>query len=214
VGSAGLAASLGRLLAPRSNSKKYENRAQESGNYLLVSGTTSQVTRRQIEILVQTYPYEQIILEVDLLADHRLRDSFLQKASFVSSVLSSENVIIHIGLASNDHEINDPIKRLHTADLVVEGLGQFVARVLKYSKPGFLFATGGDTADAVLTALKGIGIRIKGEVVSGMVAGRLFGGPMDGLAVITKAGAFGKEDALVVLHKTWKKYRERQHGQG
>lgn len=163
---------------------------------------------------MQTYPYEQIILEVDLLMDQRLRDSFLQKASSASSALSSKNVIIRIGSPSDDHEINDPIKRLRIANLVVEGLGRFVAMVLKYSKPGFLFATGGNTADAVLTALKGSGIRINGEVVTGMVAGRLFGGPMDGLAVITKAGAFGKEDALIVLHETWEKHRERQHGQG
>jgi uncharacterized protein YgbK (DUF1537 family) len=205
VGSAGLAASLGHLLAPRPNSKKYENRAKDSGNYLLVSGTASQVTRRQIEALVQTYPYEQIILEGNLLTDQRLQDSFLQKASSVSSVLSSKNVIIRIGSPSDDHEINDPIKRLRIANLVVEGLGRFVATVLKHSKPGFLFVTGGDTADAVLIALKGSGIRINGEVVTGMVAGRLFGGPMNGLAIITKAGAFGKADALVVLHEAWEK---------
>jgi uncharacterized protein YgbK (DUF1537 family) len=207
VGSAGLAASLGRLLLPRPNSKKNAYRAPERGNHLLVIGTASQVTRRQVEALVQTYPYEQIILEVDLLADQRQRDALLQKASLASSVLSSEDVIIRIGIPSNDHEIFDPSKRLRIANLVFEGLGLFVVGILKYSKPGFLFASGGDTADAVLTALKGRGIRINGEVVTGMVAGRLFGGPMDGLAVITKAGAFGKEDALVVLHETWRKIR-------
>jgi hypothetical protein len=42
-------------------------------------------------------------------------------------------------------------------------------------------------------------------MVGGMVHGRLIGGPLNGLAMITKAGAFGKADALVVLHETWKK---------
>lgn len=206
VGSAGLAASLGRLLPPGPNpEKKYEPRAPQSGNHLLVIGTVSQATKRQVELLVQTYPYEQMILEFDLLKDQRWRDSLLQKASLASSVLSSQNVIVRIGSSSDDREIFDPIKQSRLANLVVEGLGLFIARVLKDRKPGFLFASGGDTADAVLTALEGSAIRINGEVVTGMVAGRLLGGPMDGLTVFTKAGAFGNEDALVVLHETWEK---------
>jgi uncharacterized protein YgbK (DUF1537 family) len=76
---------------------------------------------------------------------------------------------------------------------------------LKRRRPGFLFATGGDTANAILDAIDGSAIRILGEIVRGMVHGRLIGGRLNGLAMITKAGAFGEADALVVLHETWKK---------
>jgi uncharacterized protein YgbK (DUF1537 family) len=71
----------------------------------------------------------------------------------------------------------------------------------------FIFATGGDTADAVLSAAGARGIEIFGEVVTGMVQGAILGGPMDGMPMVTKAGAFGKRDALVVLHETWKAKR-------
>lgn len=207
VGSAGLAGSLGHLLPQKLHSKKNENRAPVSGNHLLVSGTASEVTKRQIEALVQTYPYEQIILEADLLADGGQRDVLLKKGSDAASVLSSENVIIRVGSSAKDQTTDSRSKRLRAAETVAEGLGLFVAAALDRCKPGFLFATGGDTADAVLTALNGGGIRILGEIVSGMVEGRLIGGPMNGLAMMTKAGAFGKEDTLVVLHDTWKKIR-------
>ncbi len=207
VGSAGLAASLSHLLPQKPRSRKYENRAPVSGNHLLVSGTASQVTKRQIEALVQTYPYVEIILAADLLADCGQRKVLLKKAFDAASVLSSENVMIRIGSSANDKTAASRHKRLRVAELVAEGLGIFVAAALNRCQPGFLFATGGDTADAVLTALNGEGIRILGGIVNGMVEGRLIGGPMNGLAMITKAGAFGKEDTLVVLHETWKKIR-------
>ena len=59
-----------------------------------------------------------------------------------------------------------------------------------------LILTGGDTALSVLNLLKVERIEIEGELLEGIVKGRLVGGDWDGLTIITKAGAFGKEDAL------------------
>ena len=86
---------------------------------------------------------------------------------------------------------------------MIEGLGRFLATVLTETRPGLLFLTGGDTADAVMTAAGAEGIRILGEVTTGVVQGTLMGGPQDGLPVVTKAGAFGRDDTLVVLHEAW-----------
>lgn len=102
VGSAGLAAGLGRLLPRKPHAKKYAHRTLVNGNYLLVSGTASDVTKRQLEVLMQTYPYAEIVLEAGLLADRGQRDAVLKKASDAASVLSSENVIIRIGSSPND----------------------------------------------------------------------------------------------------------------
>ena len=88
---------------------------------------------------------------------------------------------------------------------MIAGLGRFLAAVLTETRPGLLFLTGGDTADAVLTSAGAKGIRILGEVVTGVVQGTLIGGPLDGLPVVTKAGAFGREDTLVVLHESWQR---------
>jgi uncharacterized protein YgbK (DUF1537 family) len=56
--------------------------------------------------------------------------------------------------------------------------------------------TGGETAQQVINGLGIEGIEIEGELLEGIVKGHLIGGNWDGLPVITKAGAFGKEDAL------------------
>jgi uncharacterized protein YgbK (DUF1537 family) len=139
------------------------------------------------------------------LADGDQHDILLNKASESAGILSTENVIIRIGSEANGQTSAGKPHRLHGAESVAEGIGLFVAAALKRCRPGFLFATGGDTANAILTALDGSGIQILGEIIRGMVHGRLLGGPLNGLAMITKAGAFGKPDALVVLHETWKK---------
>jgi len=60
-----------------------------------------------------------------------------------------------------------------------------------------LILTGGDTALGVMQLLDYQGIELEGELLEGIVRGTLRGGPWDGLTVVTKAGAFGKEDALV-----------------
>ena len=205
VGSAGLAASLRCVLPPDLRSRKDKNRTPAGGNHLIVSGTTSDVTKKQLKALLQVSPYKEIILTADLLADSDQRNILLKKASEAAEILSAENVIIRIGSEENGQTTAGKPPRLHRAESVVEGIALFVAAVLKRCRPGFLFATGGDTANAILTAIDGSGIRILGEIVRGMVHGRLIGGPLNGLAMITKAGAFGQADALVVLHETWKK---------
>ena len=69
--------------------------------------------------------------------------------------------------------------------------------VLKKHMIRSMTLSGGDTALAILRALGAKGIKIEREVLPGIPLGRVLGGAADGLAVVTKAGGFGKEDALV-----------------
>ncbi|MCE5262363.1 MAG: hypothetical protein LLG97_02380 [Deltaproteobacteria bacterium] len=64
-----------------------------------------------------------------------------------------------------------------------------------------LVLTGGDTALGVLERLHAPGVELAGEMVAGIVRGNLRGGPWSGLTVVTKAGAFGKEDALARIQE-------------
>jgi len=82
----------------------------------------------------------------------------------------------------------------------VKVIGEVALSVLKESHVGIrdtaLVLTGGDTAFGVLNLLKIGGFEIGGEILKGIVIGRLIGGNWGGLTVVTKAGAFGKENAL------------------
>jgi len=60
-----------------------------------------------------------------------------------------------------------------------------------------LILTGGDTAEAVCMALGMAGLEVVGEVQSGIPAANGRGGQGDGLRIVTKAGGFGDDSALV-----------------
>jgi len=60
-----------------------------------------------------------------------------------------------------------------------------------------IVVTGGDGARALVDALDASAINLRDEVVTGVPIGTLVGGPADGLAVVTKAGGFGDDNALV-----------------
>lgn len=75
-------------------------------------------------------------------------------------------------------------------------LGKAAAALVRQGADG-LFLTGGETAVSCCRALQATGISLTGEVMSGIPAGRLIGGPFAGLPVVTKAGAFGGSGAIV-----------------
>jgi uncharacterized protein YgbK (DUF1537 family) len=205
VGSAGLAAGFGDLLPPGPILKTHDHRTSEYGNHLLVCGTNSKVTKRQIKTLMEVYPYEEIALDPGILTDEHQRDAFLNSASWVRSKLSAKHVVVTIDSAQHSPVSARQLNYQQAAQSMIAGLGRFLAAVLTETRPGLLFLTGGDTADAVLTYAGAKGIRILGKVVTGVVQGTLIGGLLDGLPVVTKAGAFGREDTLVVLHETWQR---------
>jgi D-threonate/D-erythronate kinase len=73
-----------------------------------------------------------------------------------------------------------------------------LATILGDSTSHGVILSGGDTADRVCRALKVNGIRLDQEIAPGIPLGRFEGGCVDGMAVVTKAGGFGGEDALAV----------------
>lgn len=74
-----------------------------------------------------------------------------------------------------------------------------LATILDDSTIHGVILSGGDTADRVCRALKVTGIRLDWEILPGVPLGRFVGGCVDGMAVATKAGGFGREDALAVV---------------
>ena len=202
VGSAGLAAGLGKVLPPLPVRENRDLCFPEGGNHLLVCGTNSEVTRRQIKTLLEIHPYEAIVLDPETLRTEDQGRGFSDMASSVRSKLVAGHLIVSIGSSPKTSDFSRRIERQQAAQSMIEGLGRVLAAVLKETRPGVLFLTGGDTADAVLTAVGSEGITIHGEILPGVVNGRLMGGALDGLPVVTKAGAFGGDDTLVALHET------------
>jgi len=205
VGSAGLAASFGNLLFPGPVFKGHEQHFSSKGNHLLVCGTQSEVTRQQISALIEVYPYEKIALDPGILAAQQRSDALLNTVSLARSKLCEKHVVITIDSPQNTQIAIRQPKRQQVTQGIATGLGRLTAAVLAGIRPGLLFLTGGDTADAVLTAVEAEGLQLFGELVTGVVQGTILGGPLDGLPVVTKAGAFGRQDTLIGMHNICQK---------
>ncbi|QPV64655.1 four-carbon acid sugar kinase family protein [Halosimplex litoreum] len=84
------------------------------------------------------------------------------------------------------------------ADRVAGALAAAARATVDASPPAGLVLTGGDVAGAVLDALAAEEIRLSGEsVAAGVPEGRVATGPAAGTRVVTKAGGFGTERAIL-----------------
>jgi uncharacterized protein YgbK (DUF1537 family) len=100
--------------------------------------------------------------------------------------LTKDHVLfLHDALHPNPHDLAEAF-----ADLVTPAAAQAEA----------LFLTGGETARAVLGRLGVTGLRRLGEVEPGVIVSRADGGALAVRIIVTKAGAFGTEEALARVH--------------
>jgi len=208
VGSASLARGLMTHFPERRALRGDEGHHFIGGYHLLVCGTVAEPTRLQISALLEEYPYQLISLPAPLLLDSSKRPGLLLKANHAQRILSKNDLIIGVGTGNTTEAAITKKPSLRKAEKIVRGLGLFVAEVLRETTPASLFLSGGDTASAVLGAIGAQGIRLQGEIVPGMPEGTLIGGLIDGLPVVTKAGAFGQRETLVALHEYWSKRRK------
>ncbi|MEU9484940.1 four-carbon acid sugar kinase family protein [Streptomyces decoyicus] len=82
-----------------------------------------------------------------------------------------------------------------TAERILHALAEIARRAVVELCPGGLYASGGDVATAVTSALGADGFAIETEVLPLAIAGHLVGGPHDGLLFATKGGLIGGPDA-------------------
>ncbi|MET7800434.1 four-carbon acid sugar kinase family protein [Streptomyces decoyicus] len=78
---------------------------------------------------------------------------------------------------------------------ILHALAEIARRAVVELCPAGLYASGGDVATAVTSALGADGFAIETEVLPLAIAGHLVGGPHDGLLFATKGGLIGGPDA-------------------
>jgi uncharacterized protein YgbK (DUF1537 family) len=196
VGSAGLAEEVAKKLSHLRGGalrtvKPYKH-------IFIISGTASSVSHQQLKrIENRNIPMFQLspssILANGTEAEREKKEFSEEIANSLSrgiTLLKTPSEMLQ-SKDSNDLPIHLRITR---------ALATVVLLALKASKvepPDLaVIVTGGETAQHVINGLGTEGIEIEGELLEGIVKGHLIGGNWDGLSVITKAGAFGKEDAL------------------
>lgn len=85
-----------------------------------------------------------------------------------------------------------------TASSMAADLAAIVHAAISTRAVGGLYTTGGDVTIAVLQELDAQALEVEGEVLPLAVAGRLVGGSLAGLPVVTKGGLAGGVDAALL----------------
>jgi uncharacterized protein YgbK (DUF1537 family) len=196
VGSAGLAEEVAKKLTP---SKANPSQKIRSFNHILiVSGTASSVTHQQLG-QVERRPVPSFRLNRSLITgeDRKTQEENKELTKKIANALSQGITILKAPseMLSSKDSTESPIHLKITKSLASVALLALEASKIKPADL-VLILTGGETAQHVTNGLKTEGIEIEGELLEGIVRGHLIGGNWDGLTVVTKAGAFGKEDAL------------------
>ncbi|GIP40056.1 membrane protein [Paenibacillus sp. J31TS4] len=204
VGSAGLAEAIPAALGLAPSAAVADADGGPSGRpVLLVAGSLSGVTRGQVAHLLGSAPLHRVELDPAAAAaggeaaaqeGERCRRELAQAldagedAAFVAGT-STEQVkeALQAGVAAG-------LSAVEVADRIAGALGEIAAGLIADKPLQGVVLTGGDTAKSVCRHGGYTGLTLLREVEAGIPLGRLVG-PRPLLAV-TKAGAFGTEEAL------------------
>ena len=189
-GSGGLARELHLLLADVPRAERTSSEEQAVGPALVVVGTRNKVAASQLLKARDKLGLPVLNLEVGK----------LNKEDILSgrpgSVLEEADNLIREGkgvAVSSTFSRYVPELKQAMAGVMAE----IVASILASHKFAGLFLSGGDIALEVCRRMQVSAIQVNGEVEAGVPAGELIGGQYQEMRVVTKAGGFGTEEAMV-----------------
>jgi uncharacterized protein YgbK (DUF1537 family) len=197
AGSAGLAGEVAKILVPGQVPIGRE-RQRTFQHILIIGGSASAVTHAQLQRL-QERGLPTFELTRDLVSGNGKAGSEDRRnlARLLGSALAGGNAIFRTFTErwTGNGDGGTPIPQRITgvmAGVTLEALQE--ARINAGDLA--LILTGGDTALGVLNFLQADRMEIRGEISEGIVEAQLVGGHWNSLTIVTKAGAFGKKDAL------------------
>ena len=184
-------------------SKPYRMSTTEAtGPVLVIAGSVSPVTARQMNRFLAG---DNACL-VSLRADALIRNESAEIARCINEakgwlaldqdVLVASAVDADAVASARAQGAKQGVDSRGVSERVAAAMGKIVNDLIALPLAG-IFLTGGDTAVSVCRA-QGVGsIDILAEVLPGIPLGQLVGGCCPGLRVVTKAGAFGGDNAIV-----------------
>jgi len=204
VGAAGLANAL--------PAESYMNMHQ-SLPVLVVAGSMSEMTRRQVEQAQRQGRVEVVRIDVKtLLAPEDESHDIVTQACQI--LMQSRHCVLQTSSNVDDRNQIDALTAQYDMSREVLGetlsrrIGEITLAILDRARTGGLFLTGGDIAIAVANALGAEGYRIQSEVAPCIPCGTFVNSDIDDLPVITKAGGFGTDNTLCeALHYIEELYR-------
>lgn len=170
---------------------------------LAVVASVSSVSREQVLFAAGQGVALVRVLVPELLEEKHLPGRYVEEA--LSLLKAGRDVIIASSASCDRTELDRSVAAGEAMGMTREQVSAYTQRimgeitrvVLEGAPVSGIFLTGGDTALGFFREAGSLGSAIVTEIAVGIPMMRLTGGPFAGLKVVTKAGAFGREDAIV-----------------
>jgi uncharacterized protein YgbK (DUF1537 family) len=207
VGSAGLAEMIPAAMGWSQAEKTVEPGGP--GPVLVVAGSVSNITARQMNQFLSQENCRLVSLQADSLIVNKaeeIRRCVQEASEWLKSgqdVLLASAVDVDAVVNARSAGASQGVDSRQVSEIVATSMGQVVKQLVSL-QPAGIFLTGGDTAVSVCRTLGVYSIDILAEVLPGIPLGQLVGGCCPGLRVVTKAGAFGGENAIIEAVKVLK----------
>lgn len=186
-GSGGLARESHHLL-PNKLSRKEIAPTFSSDNLLIIVGSNNTRSREQLKMVRDAMNVNTISLETETLYKNGGCLKEIDRLLCAARKLTKGPVIVSSTFSQYIPDVHETISRV---------LAIFTRKFLQQRKLDGLFIGGGDTATAICDELSVSAIKLRGEIDTGIPFGKIVSGPAHGLTIITKAGGFGNDDAIL-----------------
>jgi uncharacterized protein YgbK (DUF1537 family) len=169
---------------------------------LAVVASVSAVSREQVNFAAgEGIPLVSVPIPELLTGEQKLETYVAQTVALLKE---GKDAILASSASCNRAELDRSVavgEKLNMTREQVSGytqmvMGKMIRAILEQTPISGMFLTGGDTALGFFMEARSLGSSIVTEIAVGIPMMRLSGGPFAGLKVVTKAGAFGKEDAI------------------
>lgn len=201
AGSAGLAEVLPEVLGI--SQKTDERSFSISKCTMTVCGSLSHVTQNQVKYVMRQPKVTAVELDtLQIFADDWKTRSQGYIRDILEGLEKGNDIVLYV---PSNQEVRENAKQAggklnltgnQIGERISGAIGEIVATVVETNKDlAGLVLTGGDTAKDTSRHLGGIGFRLIKQVEAGIPLGTLIGADREYI-VVTKAGAFGKEESI------------------
>ncbi|RKD31270.1 four-carbon acid sugar kinase family protein [Thermohalobacter berrensis] len=205
VGSAGLAEFLPEVL------QLSDNRKEREGSVIIIAGSVSDITRKQINYATKELDIDVIDINIDKVFEDWSSEKIRILELVKESIKSNKDVIIRSAKSRKQVEyarkigLKKGLNNYEVSEKIAQFLGEIGKEICKSLEIKGLMLTGGDIAIKTAKLMEATGTIIGDEILPAIPYGYFISKQFGDIPIVTKAGAFGPENTIIKVIEFLKK---------
>ena len=183
---------------------KYLNIKKTVKNNIVIAGSVSEVSIKQIDYAKKILSVPVIDVEIGNLFNRERSVEMKRITDLISQYsFKGEDVIIRSAsskeIVKKSFETGEKygLSRVNVSEIIASFMGEIAMFVIQEINVKGILLTGGDTAIKAVECLNISGTLIQDEILPGIPYGHFIEDQYKNVIIVTKAGGFGEQDAIV-----------------